>query len=324
VLPPGSLPPDLVERLAQEAAKAARHILNICIRALDYCPPVDVDFGDYLRALITADADLVTEDRFNYRLAFIEAFRRRGIYPRDVRNLSEESLTWREPNEDAQVAFLKVFVDAKRMRALAPDWGLKTKRRTIFQQTQKSQRLCHHWLTKTEAREAVRAARLVLDEDADEAFYRDRHGVPSLEVHSVRPARRIGPEGQTVTELVVEMTQRRRGYYSVKIQDEVDAGKRKPPPADFIFRGGCTLLVDPDTAKVRYCVFKRIRSKARLDRMRRYLLGQEGPPLSATYFGDARQVYFRQLVAQARAGGRGQAAEPLALLHRSFDVEEVV
>ena len=44
----------------------------------------------------------------------------------------------------------------------------------------------------------------------------------------------------------------------------------------------------PDTAEVRYCVFKRIRSKARLDRMRRYLLGQEGPSLSATYFGDPR------------------------------------
>jgi hypothetical protein len=324
VLPPGSLHPDLVERLAQEAAKAARHILNICIRALDYCPPVDVDFGDYLRALITADADLVADDRYNYRLAFIEAFRRRGIYPRDVRNLSEESLAWREPNEKAQEAFRQVFVDFERMRTLAPDWGLKTDRRTIFRQTQKSQAECRHWFAKENAKEAARAAHLVLDKTAKEAFYRDRHGVPTLEVHSVRPARRIGPEGQTVTELVVEMTQRRRGYYSPKVQEEVDAGLDKPPPADFIFRGGCTLLVDPDTAKVRYCIFKRIRSQARLDRMRRYLLGQEGPSLSATYFGDARQVYFKQLATQAGEGVRGLAAEPIALLHRSFDAEEVV
>ena len=83
-LPQCSLHPDLVERLAQEAAKTARHILNICIRALDYCPPVDVDFGDYLRALITADTDLVKDDRHNYRLAITEAFRRRGIFPRDI------------------------------------------------------------------------------------------------------------------------------------------------------------------------------------------------------------------------------------------------
>ena len=33
--------------------------LNICIRALDYCPPVDLMFGEYIRALITADHDLV-------------------------------------------------------------------------------------------------------------------------------------------------------------------------------------------------------------------------------------------------------------------------
>jgi hypothetical protein len=211
------------------------------------------------------------------------------------------------------------------MRALAPDWGLNTKRRAIFERTQKSGRLCHRWFTREDAREAARAARLVLDKNAKEAFYRDRYGVPSLEVHSVRPARRIGPHGQTVTELVVEMTQRRRGYYSTQVQDEVDAsGTDRPPPADFIFRGGCTLLVDPDTADVRYCVFKRIRSKARMDRMRRYLLGQEGPPVRATYFGDARQVFFQQLAAQAGERASGLAAEPLALLHRSFDVEEVI
>ena len=76
VLPPGALHPDLVARLATEAAKAAQHILTMCIRALDYCPPVDLTFGDYLRALITADADLVSEDDRSYRLAIIEAFRR--------------------------------------------------------------------------------------------------------------------------------------------------------------------------------------------------------------------------------------------------------
>jgi len=41
--------------LALEAARAAQHVLNMCIRALDYCPPVALTFGDYLRALITAD-----------------------------------------------------------------------------------------------------------------------------------------------------------------------------------------------------------------------------------------------------------------------------
>jgi hypothetical protein len=93
---PGALHPDLVNRLASEAAKSARHVLGMCIRALDYCPPVDLSFGEYLRAVVTADVDLVPDDDLTYRIAFIEAFRRRGIYPRNVRSLSVDSLRWQQ------------------------------------------------------------------------------------------------------------------------------------------------------------------------------------------------------------------------------------
>ena len=81
ILAVGELHPDLVNRLADEAAKSAGHVLAMCIRALDYCPPVDITFGDYLRAIVTADSDIVKDDSRNYRLAFIDAFRKRGIYP---------------------------------------------------------------------------------------------------------------------------------------------------------------------------------------------------------------------------------------------------
>jgi len=87
ILAPGDIHPDLARRFADEAIKSAQHVLTICIRALDYLPPVDITFGDYLRALITADADLVPDDPQRYRLAFIEAFRNHGIFPRDVRAL---------------------------------------------------------------------------------------------------------------------------------------------------------------------------------------------------------------------------------------------
>ncbi len=35
---------------AEAATKAGQHVLRMCIRALDYCPPVDLTFGEYLRA----------------------------------------------------------------------------------------------------------------------------------------------------------------------------------------------------------------------------------------------------------------------------------
>ena len=324
VLPPGELHPDLVKRMAQEAAKTAGHILHMCIRALDYCPPVDVDFGDYLRALITADADLVTDDRLNYRLAIIEAFRRRGIYPRDVRNLSEESLLWQAPNDEEQKAFLKLLRGPARLRELVPDWGLTTNRSRIHKQAEKSQARLHGWFSGADGLEAARVAHIVLDRNTKEAFYRGKAGVPRLEIHSVRPARRIGPEDQTVTELVVEMTQRRRGYYDPRIQDEADSGKIEPPAPDFIFRGGCTLLIDPETAQVRYCIYKRIGSKNRLDRMRRYLTGDASPSFHATYFGDPRKVYFESVTARREGLEARFEVEPFALLHRSFEQEEVM
>lgn len=94
ILPEGELHPDLVKRLAAEASKSAKHVLQMCIRALDYCPPVDVSFGDYLRALVTADHDLFPEDEHHYRVALLEAFLTWGICPDDMPIVSVETLLW--------------------------------------------------------------------------------------------------------------------------------------------------------------------------------------------------------------------------------------
>jgi hypothetical protein len=294
VLPEGEISSDLVELLAEEAAKTADHLLQMSIRALEYCPPVDLNFGDYLRALMTADYDLVTDDRHNYRLAVIEAFRRRGIYPWDVRNLSVETLIWHRPKEDEQAAFLKVFDSPERLRELVPEWGLATDRRKIYDQTRHSQEKLHQWFTAPEGSDAAKAAYLVLDKDAPQAFYRHEdgpnQGAPKLEIHSVRPARRIGPDNQILTELVIEITQRRRGYYDAGLQAQVDNGMANPPEPDFVFRGGCTLLVDPDTAQVKYAIYKNILSPNRLERMRQFLSVDGRPSLRATYLGDPRRA----------------------------------
>src|SRR5690606_15307904 len=92
-LPKGSISPDLVKRLAAEACAIAAHLLHICIRALVYCPPCDIRFGDYLQALITADIDAVPVDENGYCVALIADFRARGIFPDRVNTLSTVSLS---------------------------------------------------------------------------------------------------------------------------------------------------------------------------------------------------------------------------------------
>ncbi|MCP5446301.1 MAG: hypothetical protein H6964_04790 [Chromatiaceae bacterium] len=119
VLPAGEIHPDLAKRFADEATHAANRVLTVCIRAVDYLPAVDIDFGDYLRALITSDFDLVPEDPLRYRLAFIEAFRNHGIYPVDVRTLAEDSLRWHRIAEQEQRQFEKYLPSAGVLRTMA-------------------------------------------------------------------------------------------------------------------------------------------------------------------------------------------------------------
>ncbi|HMF71222.1 MAG TPA: hypothetical protein VK616_07085, partial [Flavitalea sp.] len=117
ILAAGSLHPDLVNRMAHEASKTASHVLRMCVRALDYCPPMDISFGDYLRALVTADYDMVEDDEREYRVALIEAFQKRGIYPDNIKNMSVDSLLCKtdettdqfEENFGSLIEFFKRF-----------------------------------------------------------------------------------------------------------------------------------------------------------------------------------------------------------------------
>ncbi|WP_050991717.1 hypothetical protein [Bradyrhizobium yuanmingense] len=102
VLREGDIHPDLVNRLAEEAQRCSERALQMSIRAIDYCPPVGITFGAYLRAIITADYDMNPIDRENWRLAFIESFREWGIAPRGARSMAEDSLLWPTGEEAAE------------------------------------------------------------------------------------------------------------------------------------------------------------------------------------------------------------------------------
>jgi hypothetical protein len=292
ILPQGALHPDLVTRLAREAEKSAQHVLTMCIRALDYLPPVDVTFGDYLRALVTADYDLVPDDTLAYRIAFMEAFRRRGIYPRRVRSLADESLRWEGPNLTAGYDDPSVYLGSK-VKETVQDWNLNGSRKDIFNDMRKLRARAHEIIEGS----IEYKSQILLGID---------FALPKFEVHSIRPVRRVGPDKELLMDAVVELTQRIPGYMDKKFDLYATVAEGDEP--DFWFRGGCTLIIDLDTRKLRYCIFKRINSKDRYDRQRAYLSGRYAPEsLHATYFDPTGLEERDEIFAFAhRALGEGE------------------
>jgi hypothetical protein len=69
-------------RVAEEGATIAEVLLTMAIRAIDYTPPIHIDFGDYLSALVTADSEIRTDDsRYELRQSLLEWFGSYGIEP---------------------------------------------------------------------------------------------------------------------------------------------------------------------------------------------------------------------------------------------------
>jgi hypothetical protein len=301
VLPDGQLQPDLVNRLAAEASKSARHVLQMCIRALDYCPPIDITFGDYLRAIITADSDLVPDDDLGYRVAFIEAFRRRGIYPRRVRTLSIESLRWplvmRGEQETTRIQHLAELLAAEQPSGTGT-WTLKQlrdykrTRRDYFTQSQDLARKLHELIEAHLSAEIEELAggcvRLVQPLEG----IRVKDGRPVFEVHSVRSAERVGPDGDSVNQIVVVITQQR-----TLLLDPAD-----PAGPEFAFRGGVTLIFNLESFELQYAIGKGIDDDRRLQAQREYLRTGRVADLWGTYFD---KPYLRGV------------AEPFAMLHRT-------
>jgi hypothetical protein len=297
VLPAGAIHPDLVQRLSEEAAKSAQHVLNMCIRALDYCPPVDLTFGEYLRAIITADSDLVPDDDRYYRLAFIEAFRRRGIYPRDVRSLSVDSLRWQSvTDKDASREHFQRIADHLREFVQAT-FGVRRDRQEAFLFERDICAKLHSVIAnqrEDQMEQFEETTGLVLTEGRIPAGLKTKeNGVPIFEVHSARPARRAGPDGDKVDQIIITVTQKRRLPIDPRLPDS--------PDNEFTFRGGCTIILDLDTLELQYAIRKRITSENRIRRQREFLVGNAGASLRATYFTDPI---------------RDRSGEPFAFLHR--------
>ena len=293
ILPAGNLHPRLIERLTHETCKVAQQMLRICLRALDYCPPVDITFGEYLRALMTSDLDHVPDDRLAYRTAILAAFRKRNLLPENLRTkVSIESLVWRRPTEprpgtrgdravkrddesDRKANWLRRAVEA-----LAIDWGVDRDRYQVYQSTQK--RRSQFW-------ESLNAA--FLHGVARPEDFGLQSGLPLWQrlLHRASTAPECTPisrctpcaasavsaaSGTIALQIIIILTQRRP---ELNYPDDAEGGW-------FWFRGGATLVIDPFDFAFRYIITKNIVDPDRIIRHRASATGEIGGALRATYF----------------------------------------
>jgi hypothetical protein len=100
-----------------------------------------------------------------------------------------------------------------------------------------------------------------------------------LEVRSIRPSLRTEWNEWMRLQWVIELTQREAQYFD-------QSGDNAKRPADYYFRGGCTLIVDAHTGQVRYSIKKRL-DAARRERQRTFVLEGLNESPAATYFRHA-------------------------------------
>jgi hypothetical protein len=354
-LPAGEIHPDLARRFADEAVRISQRVLNMCIRSVDYLPPVDATFGDFLRALVTADSDFFPDDPRRYRLAFIEAFRDRGIYPLDVRALAEDALRWKPPPDEVREPLGRFLPFASLLRTLAAaydsnamlqqlkmvegvdnpsgpiwdafeaqdfeqaareflDFAWQPKhempashvphgdRYPRYQMERMFAKFLHGWI-----KHRARAATLTPHEydlvgrqlglDLSWLLTDKSEEVGRFEVHDVRPTVRLKADGRSKVELIIVLTKRKR----TPLLSEAGNPLFGPggEPLTFWFRGGATVIVDPEEGEVVYAVSKNILSKGRKGRhmafLRDQLLEQGGAAIDRFGLAERALTQRRQL-----------------------------
>jgi hypothetical protein len=145
-----------------QGARSAGHLLTIAIRALDYCPPTDLTFSDYLSALLTIDREVVPDDdAYGYRKWLLKNFRDYGIEPAGETDVDG---TWKRCDEE--LVYSRNHYDSM-------------------------------------LRDPEEVFRFVWENSEPLKIDKDSY----IEVQSVRPSIRIGPDGFVLHETVAEYIQ---------------------------------------------------------------------------------------------------------------------
>lgn len=212
--------------VVEEGARVADHLLTMAIRAIDYCPPTDITFADYLSALLTIDREVVPDDaKYGYRKAILTNFSAFGIEP--ARHADKDG-TWRRCDGDFKYS------------------------RTRFDSM---------------LRDKEEVFRFIWENQKELEIHKDGY----VEVQSVRPSYRVGPDGFILRETVAEYVQILT-LYARELPGEL---KIKPPAGIGDWRrvrlfGGGALVFD-EYGQLKYQIANRLEDVERQTRRLNYL-----------------------------------------------------
>jgi hypothetical protein len=212
------------QRVVEEGAEIADYLLTMAIRALDYTPPVHLEFCDFLSAMLTADTEVrPVQGKYRFRECLISNFAAYGMKPAS----GTVGGVWRPPR-----------------RKLSYE-------RTHFESMQRDRDEVFRFIW--ENRQALRFN--------EEAYSR---------VLSVRPCLRVGPDGLTLRETVVEFIQRLELKASQLGMLKMRLPKNMPPSQKVVLYGGATLIFDA-RGHLKFDVHNRVDNAARQSRRLQYL-----------------------------------------------------
>lgn len=279
-------------RVAEEGRKSARHLLGMVLRALDYLPPVELEFGDVIDSVVTADKRLAPDDEHNYRGALEAAFAAFGIQAPPHQIVDEDGIAAEPANAAAEQASGRSAAPPtaldEQLAAYPPDPDAQTEALGIRYE---HLNLAALRTSPEEVYQFIWSNATLLGIDVR----------LSTRVERVIASTRAGPDGLVVTEVLADYTQ----------QLETTAGNLPPgmsapegmdPDAVVELRGGGVLVFD-QFGRFRLHQRKPILDVERQNRRLRYL-------------------YRRGL--HDRRGGWGKsdmvrASELFALLHTESD-----
>lgn len=219
------------KRAVEEGAEVADRLLTICVRAIDYCPPTDLEFCDFASALLTSDWEMYPKDiKYRFRHHLYKSFNGYGIVP--TSNGVREPGTWDPPPEGDKEH--RVVYDRTHFEEMKCDYD------EVFR---------FIW----ENRKAFK-----LNEDA------------YTRVQSVRPCVRVGDDGFILRETVVEYIQQLTVRASELQRLKIEKPEGMPKDLEVTLYGGNAMIFD-QFGRLKYNVGNSIFNAERQSRRMKYL-----------------------------------------------------